>query len=86
MVPNGLSIIACSIIIGSIPIIATILNIARWSSGLGRLVFNQKNIGSNPIRVTLVTKGQVVIGEGNFNEDNEIMVKLLPGASSVYTH
>ena len=33
--------------------------IARWSRGLGRLVFIQKDIGSNPIRVTLITKDLV---------------------------
>lgn len=60
--------------------------IARWSRGLGRLVFIQKDIGSNPIRVTLITKGQVVVGGGNLNEDNEMMVKLLPGRFfSMYT-
>lgn len=53
--------------------------IARWSRGLGRLVFIQKDIGSNPIRVTLITIGQVVVGKGDLNEGNEMMVKLLPG-------
>jgi hypothetical protein len=36
--------------------------------------------------VTLITKGQVVVGGGNLNEDNEMMVKLLPGRFfSMYT-
>ena len=60
--------------------------IARWSRGLGRLVFIQKDIGSNPIRVTLITKGQVVVGGGDLCEGNEMMVKLLPGRFfSMYT-